>query len=183
MSTHFNEIFSDDIISIKLFKPSIFRLFGGKLRKLGLRQKIRFYLNLIRGYRVYHLFKNNIEIGYCVITNGGSRRYPFADKNDIIVGPYFIDEKYRGKKLSIFLVKKCLIDFEKNYIAAYDFIKKDNIISIKTTEASGFNYYSDAFYTKYLRVLKPMEDKSGTFLIYQYVSKNKNNNKKGKKNE
>lgn len=57
-----------------------------------------------------------------------------------IVGPYFINEKYRGKKLSTFLVNKCINEFEMEYKSAFDFIQKNNIASIKTTETYGFQY-------------------------------------------
>ena len=35
-----------------------------------------------------------------------------------------IKEAYRGKKLSILLVNKCIKDFESNYKYAFDFNKK-----------------------------------------------------------
>lgn len=70
MSDNFREVYSEGTLKIKLYTPSIVRLFGGKLRRLSFRQKIRFYINLIFGYRVYHLYEKNNEIGYCVVANG-----------------------------------------------------------------------------------------------------------------
>lgn len=172
MSDNFREVYSEGTLKIKLYTPSIVRLFGGKLRRLSFRQKIRFYINLIFGYRVYHLYEKNNEIGYCVVANGGSNRYPFASKDDIIVGPYFISEEYRGRKLSIYLVRICVSELENDYIAAYDFIRKDNIASIKTTEACDIEYFSDANYTKFLRILKPVNNHNGEFLIYRHSHNN-----------
>lgn len=164
--------YKDDNYSIKIFFPSVFKLFGGNLRHINLHEAVRFCWALIYGYRVYHLFANEEEIGYCVIQNGGSMRYPFATKQDIIVGPYFIKPSYRCKKLSIFLVNKCIKEFETQYKVAFDFIQKNNIASIKTTEACDFEYLCDGKYTN-LRVLKPKKKGLGDYVIYRYTNTEK----------
>lgn len=168
MKDKMKEVYSEGSLKIMLFKPNIFNLFGGNLRRLDFRENIRFCLNLAYGYETYHLFDDSKEIGYCVVSQGGLKRYPFASKNDIIIGPYFIKEDYRGKKLSVFLVEKCINVLRLDYNSAYDFINKSNVPSIKVTEAMNFKYYSDAKYSKYLRILESVNKGFGDFVIYKY---------------
>lgn len=121
------------------------------------------------GYWVYILLdKAGREIGYCFISNGGSPRYPFASKNDLIVGPYFVVETERKKGLAFLLLSKCLQEIEIEYNLAWDFIQHYNKASIITTEKVGFMYYSDCKYSKYLRILNLISDKTGDEMLFCY---------------
>lgn len=112
------------------------------------------------------LYHRRTEIGYCVVSQGGNPRYPFANKHDIIVGPLFISPEYRGHRLSIRLISKIVDEFEQSYSNAYAFIQKGNDISVKAFKRCGFQYYADARYSLF-RILKE-NNNTGDFALYRY---------------
>jgi len=99
MKYRLKTIYNDEFYSIKIFKPSIYSLFYGNLRRMNFHEKIRFFITLLSGYKIYYLFKGDEDIGYCVVSKGSNLRYPFATKKDIIIGPYFIKENHKGQFL------------------------------------------------------------------------------------
>lgn len=167
------KVFEEAEVTYFEYKPSIFKPFYVNLERLSLRRRIRFLLGYFSGYSVYYMVKDDDYIGYCVIQNGRDRRYKFATEEDIIVGPYFIREEYRGRKLSIALLKYILNDTGIQFRYAYDYIRRDNEPSIKASEAVGFKYMSDADVSKFLRTINLCDLGKGKYLIYKCC---KNNN-------
>ena len=62
-----------------------------------------------------------------------------------------------------YILKHSGLEFE----CAYDYISKDNLPSIKASEAVGFKYMSDAIITKFTRNIKLCENK-GQYEILMY---------------
>ena len=148
------------------FTPSIFKLFYNDMERITLQRKIRFFIELLRGYKVYYLMVENNLVAYSVVSKGGGR-YSFASKKDIVVGPYFVDEKYRGKGYSEILVKEILaLD---NYQYAYDWIRKDNIPSLKCSFKVGFIITDTADVVKPFRRIVVRDDNSGEYYILRYT--------------
>lgn len=152
-----------DGYSFYRYKPNVFKLFHGSLRNSNLRTRIRFIIALFHGYTIYFIIKNNQELGYCVVSYGGSRRYKFASKKDILIGPYYIHENHRNNGLATLIIEKVISQYECGFESAYCYIQSVNIPSIKTVERLGFSCFSKAYYSKYLRFLKLSNE--GDFLI------------------
>lgn len=151
------------------YSPSLLNPFYVNLEKLTFKRRIRLIIAFFAGYCVYYLAQDGKYIGYCLVQSGKDKRYKFATDKDIIVGPYYISDEYRGKKLSIELLNYVLKYSDLKYENAYDYIGKDNIPSIKASEAVGFEYMSDAKISKYLRRLS-LCDIQGTYSVYVYRS-------------
>jgi RimJ/RimL family protein N-acetyltransferase len=150
------------------FRPTLLKLFYVNLEKLYLRKRLRFYLAYFTGYSVYYMKCEDEYVGYCVIANGKASRYRFADKDDIIIGPYYICDKFRGKKLSIFMIDTLLNQIGLQYKNAYDYIAKKNIPSIKASERVGFRYMSDATLSRFSRQIRLCDEGCGDYLIYRF---------------
>lgn len=164
-----NVVIKESNYYISLFKPKINKLFYGSLRIINLHETIRLLLAMIHGYRIYYMFDNyNNEIGYCMVSRGGSFRYPFTNSKDIIVGPYFIKQEYRGNGFSRILVNHCIKDLETDYINAYDFIQNSNFVSIRTTLSCGFVFLSYGYFTRYLRRLETTNNNTEKYKIFVY---------------
>lgn len=150
------------------YKPKIFKPFYINLEPISFRRRIRFFLAYFSGYEVYYMAKGAEYIGYCVIQSGRDKRYSFAGSNDIIVGPYFIREDFRGRKLSVTLLDVVLKRLAMEFNYAYDYIQKTNIPSIKASCRVGFEYMSDATVTKLTRKLILLEKDCGDYCIFRY---------------
>lgn len=149
------------------YSPTLIKPFYVNLEKLTFKRRIRLIMAFFSGYSVYYLAHNGKYIGYCLVQSGKDIRYKFATDRDIIVGPYYIHEEYRGKKLSIDLLNYILKDSDLKFQYAYNYISKNNIPSIKASESVGFKYMSDAKISKYLRKIK-LYKFDGTYKIYKY---------------
>ena len=132
-------VYENGTIKVIEYTPSLTKPLLYNFEKMRLVRRVRFLLEYLHHdhYRVYYLQDSGEWIGYCVIAPGG-RRLTCSLKTDVVLGPYYIDQKYRGKgygKLLINLaIKCCSYSFE----SAYDWIEKKNISSIKASEANGF---------------------------------------------
>ncbi|MFG6121503.1 hypothetical protein [Thalassobacillus sp. B23F22_16] len=150
------------------YNPSITKPFYKDLEPLTLKRRVRLLLAYLTGYKVFYIADKNNLIGYCLVQNGKDKRYKFSTKKDIIVGPYFVHEDYRGRKLSIVLLDYILNTSGIEFKFAYDYIHKDNIPSIKASEAVGFQYLSDAHITKLLRSIKLCDKGKGDYIILKF---------------
>ncbi len=169
-------ILKKDDYEVYVFKPKIFELYL-KFEKVSFLRKIRFLLSLFYGYKIYYLLKDTIIIGYCFVFDGTNPRYKFADKNDIIVGPYYIKENYRGNNLSSFLLDIVLKKSGLKYENAYDYIHVNNIASKKTSEKVGFIPYKSIAISKYLRRILFVENEKCDYIVYLYKHLYKTDNK------
>ena len=123
-----------------LFSPSVFRLYpkSGNMHEMGIKQTLRFLLMLIHGYRVYVMTdENDVVKGSITYQRGGSYRYPFARKTDIIDGPSYTVPKFRGQGVAVRIAERAMNEYEKSDVC-YGTIQKDNYSSLKRTEKSDF---------------------------------------------
>lgn len=130
--------------------------------------KIRMMLEFLQGgYRVFYMVKELEIVGHIVVTNGG-RRLTVSKKEDIVLGPIFISPRFRGQGLGTIGINAVLNQLNLDYQYAYEFIKNNNIASIRTVEKNGYIFICYAKEKGLLKKLVPCSD--GDFSIYQYSS-------------
>ncbi|QKY70307.1 hypothetical protein [Lentibacillus sp. CBA3610] len=165
------KVFEQGDISFYEYTPTIFKPFYVNLEPLTLKRRLRLLMAYFSGFKVFYLKYQGEYAGYCLVQSGRDNRYKFASKKDIMVGPYFICEGYRGKKLSVTLLEFILKRSNLEFANAYDYIQKDNIPSIKASEAVGFKYFSDANLSRYVRSIILCDSGQGDFVIYKYTKR------------
>lgn len=140
---------SDKLILLKesetekfyLFEPRIMRLFpkSGGMKEMNLKEILLHLIRLIHGYKVYILTDNNDNVkGSILFSKGGSFRYPFASKNDLIDGPSFTVPEYRGQGVAVRIGDAVMNEFESEYNVVYGTIRQDNVPSLKRVKKNGF---------------------------------------------
>lgn len=129
-------------IVLKEYIPSLFKPMSIVFNKLTISRRIRLFIAYCGklSYRVYYLFINDEPVGYCIV-EPGKRRLKCTEIHDIVIGPYYIEKNYRGNNYGELLIKLVLKYTNYQYKKAYDYIKKSNVPSIKTTEKCGFKRY------------------------------------------
>ncbi len=156
-----------DDFEILEYTPTIFHLFYDRIEYISFQRKIRFLFEYFRGYKVYYLLANHTIVGYCVVSKGGGR-YAFASCNDIVVGPYYIIPKFRGKHYSEILLSELLNCDKYSKLTAYVWIRKNNIPSLKCSEKVGFCVNGEANIVGLLRKIKIVYDGSGEYYVFKY---------------
>lgn len=74
---------------------------SGNMHNMSFKQKVRFAALLIHGYRVYVMGdQSDNVVGCAVFANGKTYRYPFADENDLICGPYYVMPEFRRRGIA-----------------------------------------------------------------------------------
>lgn len=154
--------------SIYKYKPRLFKPFYISLEPLSIPRRIRFLLAYFSGFEVYYIKRSNEYVGYCVVQRGNDRRYTFATESDILTGPAFVKEEYRGKGLYPMFLSFLLNKSGIKYDNAYSYKRKDNYSSIRVSEKLGYKYVFDANITPFLRRIKICEKGLGDFVIYRY---------------
>ena len=169
-------VYSDNGFEIFEYSPSFLHLFLYSFEPLTFQRRVRFLLELLKGYKVYYLVHSDEIVAYCVISRGGGR-YNFAGKNDIVVGPYFVIEEHRGKHYSEQLVS-FLLNYPKiTYRYAYDWIRYDNIPSIRCAEKVGFYKVDSMDMVGPFRILRICHDHVGDYWLFKFNNiKNENSN-------
>ena len=108
----------DERFRLFLFKPTVFKLFpkSGNMHNMDIKQRLCFLVLLIHGYRVYILGDREDNVVCCaVFANGKMFRYPFANQNDLICGPYFIMPEYRRQGIASKLLQRVIEQYETEY--------------------------------------------------------------------
>lgn len=149
---------------IYAYKPSLFRMFYRNYEKQTPQRFIRFLFELHKGYTVYYLEKDENIVAYSVVSKGGGR-YHFAENSDIVVGPYFVLEEYRGNHYSEILVSEILNHIETDYRYAFDWVKKTNEPSLKCSDRVGFRIVNTADIIPPLRKIVVRNNDSGEYYI------------------
>lgn len=131
--------------------------------------KIRMILEFLQGgYRVFYIVKGLEIVGHIVVTNG-DRRLTVSKKDDIVLGPIFISPRFRGQGIGTMGITTVLNQLNLDYQYAYEFIKNDNIASIRTVEKNGYIFIC---YAREKGLLKKLvECSNGDFSIYRYSPK------------
>ena len=128
-------------------------------------RRLRFLIDLHYGYKVYYLKKDGKIVGYCTITSGKNPRFWFAEDNDIIVGPYFVDEEFRGQGFSTRMVDMVIHECGIDWKNAYLYILNTNKPSIRVVEKLGGNCIFYVHNTFYRKLIKKDTGEYGIYLI------------------
>lgn len=140
------------------YDPKMFKPFAVNMERLTLRWRARFFFEFLTGYTVYYLSVDNMLAGYCVLARGGSKRYGFSSASDILIGPIFIDEAFRGRRLSTLLLRETLALRCGDFQNAFAYIRKSNAPSLAAFQSAGFARYRDAAVSLILRRVTETED-------------------------
>lgn len=147
------------------YNPTCLKPFYIDMEPTTLMRRFRFLIDLYYGYKVYYLKQNGVLVGYCTVTNGKNPRFWFAKNEDIIVGPYFIDEKYRGKGFSTMMVDMVIHDCDIKWNNAYLYILNNNKPSIRVVEKLGGRCIFHVHNTIYRKLVKKEDGEYGIYLI------------------
>lgn len=157
-------VYLEENIEILEYCPKFLKPFYINMEPLTLMRRFRFWIDYKYGYKVFYLKKENQFIGYCTITSGNNPRFWFADNNDIIIGPYFIEEKYRNqgysRKLVDIVINKCGLNWRNAYI----YILNDNYPSIAVAKRLGGELLFNVHNTIYRKLIK---DDNGEYGVYR----------------
>lgn len=139
MRTRVQTVYEEGVFEMIEYTPSIFKPLLYYFEKMYLVRRIRFLLEYIHRehYKVYYLLVNSEFVGHCVVAPGG-RRLSSSTRNDIVIGPYYVKEQYRGKGYSKILIELSLKYCSFSYEYAYDWIEKNNLPSINASLSNNF---------------------------------------------
>lgn len=158
-------VFLQDEIEIIRYTPSLSKPFYINMEPLSLFRRCRFAIDYLYGYHVYYLSVDNSIVGYCTITSGKNPRFWFANKNDIIIGPYYIDYKHRNKGLTTFLVDTVIHKCHPDWQRAYVYILNDNLPSIHVTKKVGGSLLFHVHNTFYRKLVKRDDGEYGVYEV------------------
>ncbi len=157
-------VFLIDGFEVVKYKPTALKPFYIDMERTTILRRIRFIIDLYYGYSVYYLRHDGIFLGYCTITSGKNPRFWFAGDEDIIIGPYYVDDSQRGRKYAVKLVDTVIHHCETNWRKGYVSIKNSNTASIRVTEHLGGKLIFHVHNTKLKRLVR---DESGEYGIYE----------------
>lgn len=87
------------------------------------------------------IIKANQDIAHYTVILPKNYRFPFADKNDLILGPVWTNPKYRKKGLVYYSLKIILKEFGGKRRQLWWISNENNIASRISVEKAGFKYY------------------------------------------
>lgn len=130
------------------------------------KQIVRYILEFLQSrYTVYYLIDENREIvGQCTTQKTGHGRYAVLGKEAIMIGPYAIEEKFRGRGLAPLMLAGVLEQFPKGSVF-YDWIQKGNAASIATTKKVGGIPVNGMTLSPFLRRFKMGDIEYGDYLL------------------
>lgn len=160
-----------DGIGYYLFKPTFGHWYFKdypNYKKHSLSHGLRMMLEYLEGgYSIYYMIqtgKDNIA-GYVTVAKGG-RRLRCSTKQDIVLGPIYIDPELRGKGIGTRGIFAVLHHLDIQYENAYEYIQPTNTASIRTVEKNGYIKIGSGSSKGLLRRID--NDGSQEFFIYQY---------------
>lgn len=161
-------VYEENNFRLVEYEPKFTNLFGEDFEKHGFFTKIRFFIEkfFYGGYTVYYLKEEGVTVASCIVSYGRNVRYFFAGDKDIIVGPYFVDEKHRGRGLAKKIIRMVLENTAVYYENAWDYICEENIASIKATEALDFSFVMRIGISELTHRMS--KDDKGKYLVYKY---------------
>ncbi len=154
-------------LSFYIYDPTPFRLLYRHFERMTVPRRVRLLLEYFaKGkYKVFYLAKDGVPVGHCVVAPGG-RRLKSSSREDIVLGPYFVDPAFRGNGYAKLLIGAVLRDGGLSYRYAYDYIKKSNLPSVKATLANGFTLCGELDIEGFFHKLTERE--GGDYDIYRY---------------
>lgn len=158
----------DDSLSLYLFKPNLLKLFpkSGNMHEMNIKQKVRFLLLLVHGYKVYVVGDDAHNAVACaVFASGKAGRYPFACEQDLICGPYFVVPEYRKKGIATKMLGFIMENCETRYRSIFAHIWHENQASISCMQKLGFEQIDTLKTTGILQ--KCISDKDGKLILVE----------------
>lgn len=132
------------------------------------RQRIRMLLEwLWGGYRIYYVSLRDEIVGYVLVAPGG-RRLTCSEKDDIVLGPYYILKEKRGLGIMPRILTAVLRDLQIPFKNAYCYIKKSNAASLRAASKCGFEIIGQAEIKGLLRKLYFSESNNSPFYFLMY---------------
>lgn len=130
---------TEDGMTFTVFRPSLFHVIpknsGNLETERGVR--LRFLYRMLVGYRIYLMRIDGEFLAYAMFQKGRIARYPFVEKNMLLMGPYYVAEAHRGNGYAGRLIDLALSDL-KGYSAAFAWIISDNAASRNALQKAGF---------------------------------------------
>ena len=161
-------VYSNEEFQILKYKPSLTQLFYIDMEPMTLKRRIRFMVDYIYGYSVYYLKKcggGTEIIGYCTVTSGKNPRFWFAKSDDIIIGPYYVNPKERGKGYATKMVDAVINHSKLEWKTGYVVIRNNNPSSIYVTQNVGGRILFYVHNTKSKRLIKDPNGECGIYLL------------------
>ena len=120
-----------------IFEPSIFRML---LKSSDFNQYLKniYWLILTRSnYKIYYAYNNDLIIhtSYCTFK---SFKFPFINKEDVMIGPCNTNIKYGGQGIYPYVLSLIVSDYHKKKGNLYMIINENNILSKKGAAKVGF---------------------------------------------
>lgn len=156
-------VYEFEDLKVAKYRPTALKPFYIDMEPTTILRRIRFLIDLHYGYSVYYLKKDEEFLGYCTITSGKNPRFWFADDTDIVIGPYYVEDKQRGKGYATKLVDAVINHCETGWKKGYVSIKNSNASSIKVTERLGGQLI---FHVHNTKTKKMIMDENGEYGIY-----------------
>lgn len=149
-----------DGIDFYRYRSSLFRYFYTPMayyEKLFTRC-IRETLDYLRGgHNVVYMARGDKLVGYGVVTRGGGRNR-FCTGRDIVLGSLWVQPEARGQGLGNTLIRGLTDHCGFVYENAYEYIRHDNLPSVKAAEHNGFVKVANATHRGLLRSVFVAED-------------------------
>ena len=128
--------------------------------------KMRMLLEYFRGgYEVIYMVRGQRILGHIVVARGG-RRLKISTGDDIVLGPIFVSPECRGEGIGTAGIRVVLKELGLQYRYAYEFIRHDNMASIRTAEKNGYVPVGRLKEVGLLKNLIPSSD--GEFVAYRF---------------
>lgn len=126
-----------DSFFILEYKPTLLKPLLVDFERMRFIRRIRYFLEFLgkEHYTVYYLAYQGELIGHCVVAPGG-RRLKCSNIDDIVIGPLYISETFRGKGFASSFLK--LLIEQLSFNNAYAWVEKNNTASVKAFESAGF---------------------------------------------
>lgn len=131
---------TEDGLTVTVFRPSLFHVVPRNSGNLETERgvKLRFLYRMFIGFQIYLMRKNDEFIAYAMFQKGKIARYPFVEKNMLLMGPYFVAEAHRGNGYAGQILDLAFSEL-KGYSTVYAWIVSDNAASRNALYKTGFN--------------------------------------------
>jgi hypothetical protein len=124
--------------SLNIWKPGVLSL---KHKGTSSIVNLIWYILTFGKFRIIFLKDQNKIVHYTYITPK-TMRFPFMERNDLMIGPCFTYTEYRGKGIFIEVLKK-IINCEGSH-SLWICANLNNVASLKAFEKAGFSFHSFA---------------------------------------
>lgn len=162
--------FENEEYIIKEYKTTLTNFYIKGIDNMYFQKKVRFLLNHLSGGGIYYLEEKHTGdiVGYCMISFGKSFHCNYANKDDITLGPIYLKQEHRGKRLSIILLSE-VIKLHGNNKNAYAYIHRVNKQSNALFSRVGFVPVENVSIAKLSRKVSVTSQKDTDYILYRKV--------------